>query len=356
VNLLTYKKNLKGYKLNIGIEYIEYYLPEKFFLNEYFQSLGVDPKFMSEKIGIEKRFISHENESVGDMAEKAAIKLFKNHSVLTSDIEALILCTQNPDYLLPTTACILQNKLGLPKTCMCFDVNLGCSGFIYALGIARGLISSFNFQNLLVITSEAYSKVISYEDKTTATIFSDGSAAVLVKQDASASCFIDFSFGTDGSGFKNLIVPVSGSRSKRTENTKVKKEISFGVKRSDENLFMDGHEITKFVFKEIPKSINDLLIKNSLTFDKVDRIFFHQANKYMLLSLTERMHLSKEKVYIDLTKGNTVSSTIPIAIKDYYGNKSVVDEKIVMCGFGVGYSWASSILKINKNFGDEIDG
>jgi 3-oxoacyl-[acyl-carrier-protein] synthase-3 len=333
----------------IGIELIEYYLPEKYLLNEDFIHLGIDPKFMSEKIGIEKRFIAAKNESVGDMAVKAANKLFIKNNISPSSIDTLILCTQNPDYLLPTTACIVQDKLGLPKTSMCFDINLGCSGFVYSLGVAFSLINTFKFENVLIITSEAYSKVISYEDKTTATLFSDVAAAILVRKDSSFSQLIDFNFGTDGSGFKNLIVPVSGSRIRRTENTAIMKEYSPGVKRSDENLFMDGHEITKFAFKEIPKSINEILRKTNLSYELIDRFFFHQANKYMLVSLTERMNLPPEKVYIDLSMGNTVSSTIPIALKNYYSDKKN-DETIIICGFGVGYSWASSILKIKSNF------
>ena len=336
--------------MQIGIELIEYYLPEKCLLNEDFIQLGIDPKFMFEKIGIEKRFIAAENESVGDMAVKAANKLFIKNNISPSSIGALILCTQNPDYLLPTTACIVQNQLGLPKTAMCFDINLGCSGFVYSAGIAVGLIKTFNFENVLIITSEAYSKVISYEDKTTATLFSDGAAAILVQKNSTSSEFIDFNFGTDGSGFKNLIVPVSGSRTRRTRESSMVKEYSPGVKRSDENLFMDGQEITKFVFKEIPKSINEILHKTNLSLELIDKYFFHQANKYMLLSLTERMHLPPQKVYIDLTKGNTVSSTIPIALRDYYNESKVYDETIIISGFGVGYSWASAILKIKNNF------
>jgi len=337
--------------MKVGIEAIEYYLPEKCLSNEAFSHLGVDQSFMKEKVGIEKRFISGENEGVSDMAVKAAEKLFGSHNIDPARTRALVLCTQNPDYVLPTTACIVQDRLKIPKSSMCFDVNLGCSGFVYSLGIAAGLINTFGFENVLVITSEAYSKVISYQDKTTATIFSDGAAATFVVHDAHSSHFVSFNFGTDGGGYKNLIVPVSGSKRQRTAETSALKEYSPGVKRSEENLFMDGHEITKFVFKEIPNSIKEILQKSNIELHSIDRFFFHQASKYMLESLVKRMNLPAEKVYIDLSRGNTVSSTIPIALRDHYNNGTNLNETVLISGFGVGYSWACSILNIQTSFG-----
>ncbi len=337
--------------MNTGIELIEYYLPVKYLENKDFGPLGIDPQFMSEKIGIERRYIAAEDESVGDMAVKAGNKLFEKNEIDPMSIDALILCTQNPDYSLPTTACIIQDRLKLSKTSMCFDINLGCSGFVYSAAIAKSLIGTFNYENVLVITSEAYSKIISYEDKTTATIFSDGAAACLIKKNSKNSKFIDFNFGTDGEGYKNLIVPVSGSKARRNVETAIKKDILPGIRRSEENLFMDGHEITKFVFREIPKSINDLLKKTGIKFDEINRFIFHQANKYMLESLSKRMFIPLEKMYIDLTKGNTVSSTIPIALKDFYNDKTNNDHLVLLSGFGVGYSWASAILELNNNLG-----
>lgn len=339
--------------MTFGIKHIEYYFPEKVLTNKDFSYLGIDANFMEEKIGIEKRYIAAENESTCDMAEKACIKLFNKRNILPSEIKILVLCTQNPDYLLPTTACILQDKLGLPKDSICFDINLGCSGFVYGLALVNSLMHHLNHPKALLVTSEAYSKVINYNDKTVATLFSDGAAACVVEAGYANCEIIDFDFGTDGRGFENLIVPVSGSREKRTEETKRVIDYGAGISRSRENLYMNGQEITKFVFKEIPASVNKLLERNNINLDMVNKFIFHQANKYMLESLAKRMNIPQGKNYINLSIGNTVSSTIPIALKMHYSEDNHDgDSLIILSGFGVGYSWATSLIKINNKFGE----
>jgi len=331
---------------NIGIEAIEYYFPEKFLDNDSFKKLNVNPVFMAEKIGIEKRFIAAENESVGDMAVQAISKLLAETQVVKDTVKLLILCTQNPDYSLPTTACIVQDRVGFSTDTISFDINLGCSGFVYSCAVAKSMMEMLDLEYAIVVTSEAYSKVISYDDRTTATIFSDAAAATLLKANSKKSRFGNFNFGTDGSGFDKLIVPVSGSRKSRDLTTSKEVEYSEGVKRSDEQLFMDGQEITKFVFREVPKSINQLLSISNYKITDIDRFIFHQANKYMLESLGRRMELPEEKVYIDLSRGNTVSSTLPIALKNLYSQELNNSENVVLSGFGVGYSWANAILEV----------
>ena len=341
--------------MTIGIKSIEYYLPERILRNEDFIPLGVDPIFMAEKIGITERHIAAANESVCDMAEKACKKLFSKHAIDPASIELLILCTQNPDYVLPTTACILQEKLGMGKNSMCFDINQGCSGYIYSLGTATALMNQFKFSRALVVTSEAYSKIISYADKTTATLFSDAAAATLLEIDALGSELLAFNFGTDGSGFGNLIVPVSGSRAQRTAASAQMKDYGVGISRSEEHLFMDGQEIMKFVFREVPPSVHRLLEQTGIAFDSIDLFVFHQANKYILQSVGKRMGILSERLYVDLTVGNTVSSTLPIAIKNYFTLNPVTESKtIVLSGFGVGYSWGSLVLKIKNDFGENL--
>jgi len=341
--------------MTVGIKHIEYYLPKKILLNNDFLELDVDPEFMRNKIGIEKRYIAEENESVGDMAIKALNSL-KNRKIIDySKIPLLIFCTQNPDYQLPTTACIIQDEIKMPKYAMCFDINLGCSAYPYALSIAKSIMNEYQFDNALIITSEAYSKVISYKDKSVATIFSDAAAVTYLQKDYE-NCIIDsFSFGTDGSGANNLIVPVSGSKRKRNEETSKLKEYSHGISRSDENLYMNGQEILKFVLSDVKKSILDFLIKRNLKIDEIDRFIFHQANKYILELLATRINIPASKNYIDLSIGNTVSSTLPISIRKLYYDKNQKEDKIILLsGFGVGYSWANMILKINNQFGENL--
>ena len=341
--------------MSIGIQHIEYYLPAKVLTNEDFSSLGVDPVFMIEKVGISERHIADEHESVCDMADAACRKLFVERRIDPTTIPLLILCTQNPDYVLPTTACVLQERIGMSTSSMCFDINLGCSGYVYAVGLATSLMNQFGYSCALIVTTEAYSKVISYEDKTTATLFSDGAAATYLAKDYGHCRVGDFDFGTDGRGHKNLIVPVSGSRTKRTFATSKMVEYGRGICRSEENLFMDGQEITKFVFREVPKSVNALLARNHVDLNFFDKFIFHQANKYILEAVAKRMNIPTEKMYIDLKIGNTVSSTLPIALKRHYGEDHVVgDRNVLLSGFGVGYSWGSMTIQIDDNFGAQL--
>ncbi|MCL4539966.1 MAG: ketoacyl-ACP synthase III [Bacteroidetes bacterium] len=341
--------------MSIGIRHIEYYLPERTLTNDDFAHLGVDPDFMKTRIGIRERHIAAQDESVGDMAVKSCLKLLDKNKIKPEDIPLLILCTQNPDYLLPTTACIVQDRLGLPKASMCFDINMGCSGFIYSTAVASALMGNLGFEKALVVTSEAYSKVINYNDKTVATLFSDGAAATLLEKECKKSRFRGFNFGTDGSGYQNLIVPAGGSKVKRSSDTAIVKTIRPGIERSAENLYMNGQEITKFVFDQVPGSIQQVLDGCGTSISQIDRFIFHQANKYILEALTSKMRLDKRRVYIDLTSGNTVSSTIPIALKRQYGEMaSPQDALILLSGFGVGYSWANAILETNDGFGDSL--
>ena len=214
---------------------------------------------------------------------------------------------------------------------------------------------NLNLKKGLLINAEAYSKIINKKDRTVVTLFSDAASVAILENGSSYSDIVSFNFGTDGTGYKNLIVPVGGSKSKRNENTAKVKKFSQGTFRSQENLFMDGYEISKFVYKEIPQSIFHLINEAGQNIDSIDRYFFHQPNKYLLESLSQRMKIDPQKVYIDLSNGNTVSCSIPIALKDFYTiNKSVEDKILLLSGFGVGYSWANSIIKINNKFKENI--
>lgn len=310
---------------------------------------------MKEKIGIERRYVANDDESVGDMGEKAVNKLFQNKKIFPSQIDLFILCTQNPDYVLPTTACILQSRLGMNKNTICFDINLGCSGFVYACGIASSMLVSLNLKTALIVTTEAYSKKICYDDKTVATLFSDGAAATILEAGYENCELLDFDFGTDGTGYSNLIVPVSGSKRKHDSETCKMVNYGNGVSRSQENLFMDGHEISRFVLKEVPNSVSNLLNKQKIDLNSVDKIVFHQANKHILETLSKKLNLERDKVFIDLSVGNTVSSTIPIALKQMFSDDNLNRSmKIILSGFGVGYSWASMLIETKPYFGEYL--
>lgn len=327
------------------IKAISYYLPEKIVTNE--ELVKDFPEWTVEKVagkvGVTERHISAENETAGDMAIHAAEKLFEEHNISRDTIDFVLLCTQSSDYYLPSTACLIQNKLGLPTSCGAFDFNLGCSGYEYGLALAKGLVSGGIAKNILLLTAETYNKYIHPRDKGNKTIFGDGASATLVSTDGFAEIG-EFVLGTDGSGADGLIVKSGASRNKEPLN-----DIEYdknGNPHSSDHLFMDGKAIFDFTVQAVPPMISEVIAKNRLTKDDVDLYVFHQANKYMINFLRKLMMIDKEKFYVYLEKvGNTVSSTIPIALCEaqkedkLYGN-------ILLAGFGVGFSWGGCIITV----------
>jgi 3-oxoacyl-[acyl-carrier-protein] synthase III len=280
------------------------------------------------------------------LAVRAAQKLFTSGACTPDDIDFLILCTQSPDYFLPTTACLVQDRLGIPTKAGALDFNLGCSGFIYGLGLAEGLIASGQASEVLLLTAETYSKFIAPRDRSVRTIFGDAAAATLLSESESISLG-PFIYGTDGAGGKNLIVPIGGMRERFSEGTPSAEEDESGNIRTREHLFMDGAEIFNFTLSQVPKSVETLLQRSALTIDEVDLFVFHQANKYMLEHLRKRMKIPAEKFAIAMAHcGNTVSSTIPIALKHAQCEGRLrPGTNAVLVGFGVGYSWGATLLR-----------
>jgi 3-oxoacyl-[acyl-carrier-protein] synthase-3 len=311
---------------------ISYYLPQKILTNKGLSEIF--PEWSESKIfaktGISERHIADDGEFVSTMAVKAAEKLFLEYDICRNNIDFLLLCTQSPDYFLPTTACLVQNELNLPKACGAFDFNLGCSGFVYGLSLAKALIISENYKNVLLITSETYSKYLDKNDKGVRTIFGDAASATLITN--SKSTIGKFIFGTDGSGGDKLIVENGALR-------------SFNSNKSP-TLYMSGPDIFTFTLDVVPQLVFDILKKNDLTIDNIDLFIFHQANKFMLDHLKEKLKIEDKKFFISMSNcGNTVSSTIPIAIKEAQNNKVLKPNmKVLIAGFGVGYSWGGTII------------
>lgn len=328
------------------IKAISYYLPEKTLTNQIinsdFPEWSVDK--ISSKTGIYQRHISDKNEFVSDMATDVSLKLFKEHNISPNEIDFILLCTQSPDYFLPTTACIVQNKLGIPTTAGALDFNLGCSGYIYGLALAKGLINSKIAKNVLLITSETYTKFIHPKDKSNKTIFGDGAAATLISTEGFAE-IMDFELGTDGSGAENLIV--KNGAVKNPIQSDIENIDEFGNIKNDNCLYMNGSEIFNFTSNSIPSLVERTLTKNNLIKENIDLFVFHQANKFILNHLRKKLAIPEDKFYIYLENcGNTVSSTIPIALVEAF-KETKIKGNILLAGFGVGYSWGSCILKIN---------
>lgn len=331
--------------MSIGIKAIEYVLPTKELSNEELAQIYGD--WSAEKIynktGIKVRHVVSENECASDLAERAALKVFDSGIISPNEIDFILLATQSPDYILPTTACVLQHRLGIPDTAGAIDFNLGCSAYIYGLALAKSLINTKIAKNVLLITAETYSKYIHPLDKSTRTIFGDAAAATLVCEEGHA--IGDFDLGTDGSGKDFLIIPSGGAKLPRSENTG--KEINDnGNIRSQDNVYMDGTEIFSFTLNVVPKSINNLLVKQNLKLEDIDLFVFHQANKFMLDYLKKKINIPDHKFYINMFDiGNTVSATIPIALKRAEEDgKLRKGDSVLLCGFGVGLSWGSTVI------------
>lgn len=329
------------------IKYSDYYLPEQTLTNH--DLTEIFPEWSAEKIankvGVKTRHICGETETAVDLAQKAAELLFERNGIDRNSVDFLLLCTQSPDYFLPTSACVLQHRLGLPKECGALDFNLGCSGYIYGLSIAKGLILGGVANNILLLTSETYTKHIHPEDKGNRTIFGDAATATLISTGGFAEIG-NFSLGTDGAGAENLIVKTGAMRFRNALNdAKVDKN---GVFCSSDYLHMNGGEIFNFSSDVVPALIEKVLKKNNLSETQIDLYIFHQANKYMINYLRKLLNIDEEHFYVFLESvGNTVSSTIPIALTEAK-KANRLKGQVILAGFGVGYSWGGVSIKIKK--------
>lgn len=328
------------------IKAIAYSLPEKEVSNESlvkeFPEWSVEK--IADKVGINKRFVASDTETSVDLAVKAAEKLFEqNPNIKKEQVDFVLFCTQSPDYFLPTSACIIQNRLGLPTSCGALDFNLGCSGYVYGLSLTKGLILGGIAKNVLLLTGETYSKFLHPKDKGNRTIFGDAASATLISADGFAE-ICNFSLGTDGKGADNLMVKTGGIRYRDHFN-----DLSFdenGNPLSSDHLYMNGSEIFNFTIDAVPFLVKDTLLKNGLQYENISGYIFHQANKFMLNFLRKKLKIENEKFhYFMKDVGNTVSSTIPIVLTEKLKDNSLKGN-ILLAGFGVGYSWGGCVLKI----------
>jgi len=327
------------------IKAISYFLPERAVTNgelvKEFPEWSVEK--VAQKVGVDTRHIAAPQETAGDMAEKAAKRLFDEYSFSPKDIDFLLLCTQSPDFFLPSTACILQDRLGIPTSVGAFDYNLGCSGCIYGMAVAKGLIAAGVAKNVLLLTAETYNKYLHPQDKSNRSIFGDGAAACLISTEGFAEIG-DFVLGTDGSGANHLIVKTGAARQKTATGNYIEDEE--GHIWYDDYLYMNGGAIFNFTLDAVPSLVSQILEKNGLSKEDIDYFIFHQANKFMLSTIRKVCALPKDRFYINLLKsGNTVSSTVMIGIKDCIDNgKLKSGAKVMITGFGVGLSWGGTIL------------
>lgn len=307
-------------------------------LKEQFPGWNVDQ--IAEKTGIRQRYIAAPEETASDLAVQAAEKLFDQQDIDRSSIDFLLFCTQTPDYPLPTTSCLIQDRLGLPTRCGALDFNLGCSGYVYGLAMADGLIQSGAAKTILLLTAETYTKYIDQADRSLRTIFGDAAAATLVTASETRS-LSGFQFGSDGSGGDMLLVGDGGAR---IADDAIKPRHR---KRWKSRLYMDGPSLISFTVEAIPRLVDEILAANQLSDADIGKYLMHQATWKMLDQLRNRMGVSEDRLPVELAEvGNTVSCTLPILI-DQLRNQGKIDSKSVnmLLGFGVGLSWAGCLWR-----------
>ena len=300
---------------------IAIHLPEKVETNAQLQA--DHPRWnmeaIAEKTGILQRHVAAEGECSSDLGVAAAKRLFDEYNIDPAEIDFLIFCTQTPDYALPTTACLVQQRLGLPTHCGAFDFNLGCSGFVYGLSIADGLIRSGAAKRILFITAETYTKMIDEDDRSLRTIFGDGAAATLIESSTEQS-LRGFRFGTDGAGADTLLAACGGFRPFGDAITPRHK------KRWKSDLYMDGPSLINFTVGKVPELVRQILESASLQLSDIGTMLFHQATRKMLEQLIQVLEVDEDRLPIRLQQvGNTVSSTIPILICLLYTSPSPRD-------------------------------
>ncbi len=297
--------------------------------------------------GIRNRRVATADVCGSDLAFTAAEELLDHHDVDRSKIDLLVMCTQSPDYFLPTTACVLHERLGLAKHCGAFDINLGCSQYIYAMGVVSSMIQSGLASRALVLTGDTMSRCIHPKDRAVVPLMGDAGSATLVGPVGPAEGFLGFELGTDGTGHKYLMIPAGGFRTPQTSQTSIAEADKEGNLRAPENLYMNGAAIFHFGISVVPVAIEKLLSKMNLSIEDVDFFLFHQANKFLLEYLFKKLKIPAHKRHLYLEEvGNTSGSTIPLVMTDAWRQRKLKPGALVLSiAFGVGLSWAASLMR-----------
>jgi 3-oxoacyl-[acyl-carrier-protein] synthase-3 len=328
------------------IKNIDYFLPVQTVDNHELAAMAETwtAKELEQKIGIRERHIADENESALDMAYEASKKVLKSYD--RKRIDFILFCTLDTDSPVSISACRLQERLGLGTDIGALDFNLGCSGYIYGLAMAKALINNRMAKTVLLITSEIITKHIHEKDIGNRSIFGDGASATILEEHEEDH-ILEFVFGTDGSGWEDLVV-LQGKKHAGIDKGKIINSTELGGFRKDNYFYMNGPAIFSFTLRAVPGLVEETLKKNGLREEEIDYFIFHQANKYIIEHLRKKIGIPENKFYSDLLfTGNTVSSTIPIALKESLGNSLICPEnRVLLCGFGVGHSWGATVIKI----------
>lgn len=297
--------------------------------------------------GIRNRRVADSETTGADLAFQAATRLLEEFDVPRDSIDLLIHCTQTPDHFLPTTACVLHHRLRLKKQCAAFDINLGCSQYVYALSVAHGMIVAGTATRALVLTGDTLSKTLNPKDRGVVPILGDGGSASLVSEVPAGQGFLGFELGTDGSGHPYLTIPAGAFRLPLSPQTAVETTDEEGNVRSPQNLFMSGAAIFHFAISTVPEVVNRILDKLHLKMGDIDLFLFHQANRFMLDYLFRKLKIPPEKTHVFLEDvGNSSGTTVPVVLTEAWrAGKVRAGSLVLLIGFGVGLSWGATVVR-----------
>lgn len=333
------------------IKSISYYLPEQVFTNDDFYKEFPEVRANSEslaRIGVKERHIAGKEELASDMAVKSAEKLFTEHDVDRSSIDFVLFCAQEFDYFTPSTACVIQHRLNLPLSCGALDFNLGCSGFVYGLSMAKGFIESAGLKNVLLLTSSSLTRKLHPKDRSSRYLFGDGACATLIGSGSAESSINQFVFGTDGKNAEKIMVKDGGARHPLNNQSFDEITDEYGNVTARAFIDMKGMPVFSFSTKIVPSIILEVLHKHEKQIGNIDLFIFHQANLFIIETVRKKMNLDEAKVFNYMENiGNTVSSSIPIALYEAIKcGRAKKGDTILLAGFGVGLSWAATLIKL----------
>ncbi len=335
--------------MNAYIKRIVYNFPKQIVSND--DLMTENPRWdlssIAKKTGVEKRHIAENDETALDISIGACKEFFKISGIESHEIDAILFCTQTPDYIMPPNSSLIHRHFDFRKDVMAFDINLACSGYVYALTIAKSLIVSSVVRNVLLITADTYSKLINPRDRSTRTLFGDAASVSYIVACSDNQGIIAQSLGSEGKYFKKFYVPAGGFKTPKSESTSQTYIDNGGNIKSEENIFMDGMGIWNYIRSKIPEHILNFLDENELKMRDVDMFIFHQASALTLDSLQKSLKIPNEKMFRNIQNyGNTVSSSIPIALAQAIENGLINKGNLVLLsGFGVGLSYGSVLIQ-----------
>lgn len=328
---------------------ITYYLPDIIVTNDdlalEFHQISSDSIYRQS--GIRKRRVVRPYELGSDLSFRAAEKLFHENPAIDLDtIDLLISCSQGPDFKAPSNSVLIHERLGLSENCACLDMPLGCSGYVYCLGIAKAMLASGQARNILILTSEVPSHIIHSEDLYLRMIFGDAGTATYMSLD-SLPKIGNFVYGTDGSGARALYVDRSAARNP-IDSDWINLHANEIGNLQHGRMYMNGSDIVHFSIKKVPELLRHTLLKNNLTFEQIDLFIFHQASGFILNVLKRKCKIPDEKFFVYIEDvGNTVSNTIPIALAEAI-KQNVAREgmRVMLLGFGIGFAWGGTVIEL----------